>query len=155
MIFCVIIYMCQFMPQKTSIKLKTPYIIGIENTVSSRSFLIMKKYISMLLVLVTVFALTACSNNEPQLPEPGEILTFQGKVLSTDPDTESIFVEAEGQDFTKAVISLHSDTELVDAEGNEIEITDIERGTTVEITNFGLMTDDYPVQMSAKKIVLK
>ena len=115
----------------------------------------MKKYISMLLVLVTVFALTACSNNEPQLPEPGEILTFQGKVLSTDPDTESIFVEAEGQDFTKAVISLHSDTELVDAEGNEIEITDIERGTTVEITNFGLMTDDYPVHMSAKKIVLK
>lgn len=115
----------------------------------------MKKYVSMLLVLVMVFALSACSKNEPQLPEPGEILTFQGTVLSTDPDTESIFVEAEGQDFTKAVISLHSDTELVDAEGNEIEITDIQKQDIVEITNFGLMTDDYPVQMSAKKIVLK
>lgn len=114
----------------------------------------MKKYISVLLVLATVFMLSACSN-EPKLPEPGEILTFQGKVLSTDPDTESIFVEAEGQEFTKAVISLHSDTELVDAEGNEIEITDIQREDMVEITNFGLMTDDYPVQMSAKKIVLK
>lgn len=115
----------------------------------------MKKYVSMLLVLVMVLALSACSSNEPQLPEPGEILTFQGTVLSTDPDTESIFVEAEGQDFTKAVISLHSDTELVDAEGNEIEITDIQKQDIVEITNFGLMTDDYPVQMSAKKIVLK
>lgn len=115
----------------------------------------MKKYIAMLLAVMTVFVLAGCSKDQPSLPEKGEELTFTAEVLSVETDMATVFVEAEEQEFTKAVISLHSDTEVIDAAGNEIEIDDIEVGDTVEITNFGLMTDDYPVQMSAKKIVLK
>lgn len=115
----------------------------------------MKKYIAMLLALMTVFVLAGCSKDQPTLPEKGEELTFEAKVLSVEVDMATVFVEAEGQKFTKAVISLHSDTVVNDSEGNEIELEDIKVDDIIEITNFGLMTDDYPVQMSAKKIVLK
>lgn len=114
----------------------------------------MKKSISLVLLILTLFTLSACKK-EASMPEKGDPITFKAMVLSVETDLESIFVEAEDQEFTKAVISLHSDTELTDSEGNPLEISDIEKDDIVTITNFGLMTDDYPVQMSAQKIVLE
>ena len=113
----------------------------------------MKKIVALILTLILTFSLVGC-NKKPSLPEKGDPITFNAEVLSIDEELESVFVEAEGQDFEKAVISLHSDTELVDSEGNTFKLSELEKGDSLTITNFGLIAEQFPVQMSAKKIVL-
>lgn len=113
----------------------------------------MKKVFALSLTFLMLFTITGCSK-KPSLPEKGEPLVFVAKVLSIDEELDTVFVEADGQKFTKAVISLHSDTEILDSKGEKIKLTDLKKNDSITITNFGLMTEDYPVQMSAQKIVV-
>ena len=54
----------------------------------------MKKSISLVLLILTLFTLSACKK-EASMPEKGDPITFKATVLSVETDLESIFVEAE------------------------------------------------------------
>ena len=54
----------------------------------------MKKSISLVLLILTLFTLSACKK-EASMPEKGDPITFKATVLSVETDLESIFVEAD------------------------------------------------------------
>lgn len=104
-----------------------------------------------LVVIATGFGIYY--NNTSHLPKRGEPLVFDAKVRSTM--EESIFVETDTQeDFTLASISIIDDTEITLKDGTVITVADIKAGDNVTITNYGLLTDGTPVQMTARSIVV-
>lgn len=89
----------------------------------------------------------------PTMPVPGDPLTFSGTVITVIED--SIYVEAEGQEFTKISVSVFDDTEVTYADGKAAKIEEIEKGDKVTVTNYGLIALEHPAQTSAQKVVIE
>ena len=105
----------------------------------------MKKSFLTLITVMTIFCLSACSQNK-QIDR----VTFTATVLKNN--TDSLLIEPskdsdEINSSDRIVISLNN-CQIVDSEDKEINAADIPVGGTVEITHDGIILESYPAQLN-------
>ncbi|WP_025641885.1 DUF3221 domain-containing protein [Schnuerera ultunensis] len=115
----------------------------------------MKRIVLLLLVFSITIFLSACNK------ESAEIIDIRGEIKEVYADEESLLIQSilvEGQieDDTKydiATITITSDTKIF-KDNEEVAIEDIGEGLKVEVTFDGPVAESYPVQATAKKIII-
>lgn len=115
----------------------------------------MKKIFLILIASIIILNITACAK------ESTESIGIRGEIkeIYTDEDSllvQNILVEGEIQDDTmydSAHVTITNDTEIFRGD-EKATIEDIEEGLTVEVVFDGSVAESYPVQGTAKKIII-
>lgn len=115
----------------------------------------MKKIMILILSLVLMFAMAACSrsNEEHKIAIRGEITN-----LSEGQNNKTIFIMVEGvvekdTEFDKASITITEKTKVVEKDSNKkLSKEALKEGMKVEVIIEGPVRESYPVQVDAKEV---
>ena len=110
----------------------------------------MQKIIQVLIVIVTVsFIVIGCSSNDD------DKIGIRGTVIDINVDEESAIITVEGKleedtMYDKAIVEITKDTMIQkDSMSTLFQISDIEKGSMVEVVFKGGIKESYPVQGTA------
>lgn len=115
----------------------------------------MRKTISLLLVLFLTIVISSCNKDS------NEIIDIRGEIKEIYTDEENILVlsflvEGEKEDDTvydSANVAIENDTEIYKDE-EKATVEDLVEGIAVEVIFNGSVAESYPVQGTAKKVII-
>lgn len=114
----------------------------------------MKKFLSLIIIALTLAALCSCGGLDLGADRENEIggVKMTGEILAIGEKIEVNVIEGEyGASGTYWLI-VSGDTKYYDAAGNGISLADLSIGDRVEIVYGGQVMMSYPPQIVARKI---
>ena len=115
----------------------------------------MRKTISLLLVLFLIIIISSCNKNS------NEVIDIRGEIKEIYTDEENslvlnFLVEGEKEDDTvydSASVTIENNTEIY-KDDEKATVDDLVEGIAVEVIFNGSVAESYPVQGTAKKVII-
>lgn len=118
----------------------------------------MKRLIKILLLLITLGALSSCGaeeggivNENPPAEEIGDNFVMKGIVTGISDKIEINVYEAEYAEGIYWIV-IDKSTEIIDSSGNKISLSDVNAGEKIAVEYSGQVMMSYPPQVYAIKI---
>ncbi|SDW47965.1 DUF3221 domain-containing protein [Tepidimicrobium xylanilyticum] len=115
----------------------------------------MKRIIFISFFLIILLAIAACSK------EVAEKIGIRGQITEIYIDEENLFIQGilvegeveEDTIYDSANVTINDDTKILKDE-QEVTVDYLEEGLTVEVVFDGPVAESYPVQGTAKEIII-